>query len=191
MAHSLIHCNQFSCPFWWHVVFDCWSSGKYTHDLRRASREKELREFRQEAWPSRISPILWHVHWLFLLFAPRRWPSSPSSDSSMSSWSPTGQSWGLSCWPYHALLWAHRCCLAASSWDLSSNFIAQGLRWWGSLTCIFPSDNPLFSRMYAWRCVALVNRTRRSGPNTSEKSIQILAAQRPVIRNSTAAHSSQ
>ena len=36
---------------------------------------------------------------LLLSFAPRRWPSSPSSDSSMASWSPTQQSSGLSCWP--------------------------------------------------------------------------------------------
>ena len=28
MAHSLIHCNQLSCPFWWDVVFDRWSSGR-------------------------------------------------------------------------------------------------------------------------------------------------------------------
>ena len=35
-----------------------WSSGKYTHDPRRASRVKELPVFLQEALPSRISPIL-------------------------------------------------------------------------------------------------------------------------------------
>ena len=29
--------------------FDRWSSGMYTHDPHRASREKELREFLQEA----------------------------------------------------------------------------------------------------------------------------------------------
>ena len=56
------------------------------------SREQALREFRQEASPSRISPILWHILLLLLLFAPRRWPSSPSSDSLMSSRSPTQQS---------------------------------------------------------------------------------------------------
>ena len=92
MAHSLTYCNEFSCHFGWDVVFDRWSSGNHTHDPRRASREKELREFLQEASLSRISPILWNILWLLLLCAPRRWPSSPSSDSSMSSWSPTHQS---------------------------------------------------------------------------------------------------
>ena len=42
-------CNQFSCPFRWDVVFDRWSSGRFTPDPRRAFREKELREFPQEA----------------------------------------------------------------------------------------------------------------------------------------------
>ena len=45
---NLTHCNQFSCPFlvrcgFWPLV------QRYTHDPRRASREKELREFLQEA----------------------------------------------------------------------------------------------------------------------------------------------
>ena len=39
MAHSLVHCNQcllpFVCEMWF---FDRWSSGKKTHDPRRASR---------------------------------------------------------------------------------------------------------------------------------------------------------
>ena len=52
----------------------------------------------QEASPSRIGPILWQFPW------PRRWPSSPSSDSSTSSWSPIRQSQGLSCWSYAYLL---------------------------------------------------------------------------------------
>ena len=51
--------------------------------------------FLQEASLQWRSPILWHVQWLLLLFAPRRWPSSPSWDSSTSSWSPIRQSWGL------------------------------------------------------------------------------------------------
>ena len=67
---------------------------------------------------------------------------------------------------FHALLRAHRCCLSVSSWDLSSNFKALGLRWWRMLTCIFPSDGPLLSRILAWRSVDFVNRTRRIGPNT-------------------------
>ena len=45
MAHSLIYCHQFSCHFWRDVVFDRWSSGKFSHDPRRASRRKALREF--------------------------------------------------------------------------------------------------------------------------------------------------
>ena len=38
---SSLYCNWFSCHFWWYVVFDRWSSGKKTHDQRRAFREKE------------------------------------------------------------------------------------------------------------------------------------------------------
>ena len=56
-GHSGIFCNQFSCPFRWDVVFDRWSSGRYTHDPQRASREKELREFLQETQLSRISQL--------------------------------------------------------------------------------------------------------------------------------------
>ena len=78
--------------FRWDVVFDRWSSGKKTHDPRRASRAKELRVFLPEAQLWQISPTVWHFPWLLLWFAPRRWPSSPSSDSSMSSWSPIRQS---------------------------------------------------------------------------------------------------
>ena len=37
MVHSLMYCNQFSCPFWWDVVFDRWSSGRKTHDPHRVS----------------------------------------------------------------------------------------------------------------------------------------------------------
>ena len=50
--------------------------------------------------------------------------------------------------------------------NLSSNFRALGLRWWRILTCISRSDGPSFSRMFAWRNATLVNRTRRTGPNT-------------------------
>ena len=39
-------------------------------------------------------------------------------------------------------------------------------RWWELLTWFFPSDGPLLSRMFAWRSAALVNRTRRIGPET-------------------------
>ena len=51
--------------------------------------------------------------------------------------------------------------LLISSWDLSSNFIAWGLRWWRFLTRSFPSDGPFFSRIFAWRSVDWVNRTFR------------------------------
>ena len=65
--------------------FDRWSSGKCTHDPRRASREKELRDFLQETSLSRTNPILWHIPWLLLLFAPRRSLSPPSLGFSISS----------------------------------------------------------------------------------------------------------
>ena len=48
----------------------------------------------------RISPIVSHIPSLLLWFARRRCPSSPSSDSSMSSWSRTRQNWGLAHWPH-------------------------------------------------------------------------------------------
>ena len=57
-----------------------------------------------------------------------------------------------------ALLWAHRCCRPVSSWDRSSNFGAQGLRWRGT-TFVFPTEDPFFSRVLAWRVADVVNRT--------------------------------
>ena len=45
-------------------------------------------EFPERKKLREASPIAWHTPWLLLFFAPRRWPSPPSSDSSMSSWSP-------------------------------------------------------------------------------------------------------
>ena len=92
MVCTSLYCTGFFCHFWCDVVSDNWSCRWYTHDLRRASQVKELRVFLQEASLSRIYPILWHIPWLLLLFAPRRWPSSPSSDFSMSSWCPIRQS---------------------------------------------------------------------------------------------------
>ena len=47
-----------------------------------------------------MSPIVWHKSSPLYSFAPCRWPSSPSSDSSMSSWSPTQPSSSLCHWPY-------------------------------------------------------------------------------------------
>ena len=70
-----------------------------------------------------------------------------------------------------------RSCLSVSSWSLSSNFKALGLRWWGSLTSIFFSDGPLFSRMFAWRSATLVNRSRRVGPKTFVASVRSLKIQ--------------
>ena len=66
----------------------------------------------------------------------------------------------------HASPRTYASCLSVSSWDLSSNFKAYTLRWWGTLTCVLFSDGPLFSLMLAWRCVAFVNRTRRVDPKT-------------------------
>ena len=40
----------------------------------------------------------------------------------------------------HAASRAHGSCHSVSSWDRSSNFGALGLRWWGSLGQIIPSD---------------------------------------------------
>ena len=49
-------------------------------------------------------------------------------------------------WPVSTRLREHiRSCLSISSWDLSSNFKAYGLRWWGTLTWNFPSDGSLSS----------------------------------------------
>ena len=43
-------CNQFSCRLLLNVFFfNRWSSGKYTHDSRRDSREKERPDFLREA----------------------------------------------------------------------------------------------------------------------------------------------
>ena len=85
MVQSSINCNQFSCHFWWDVVFDRWSSGMYTHHPHRAPHRKELPEFLQETLLWRICPIAWHTPSLLLWFPLRSWPSSPSSDSLMSS----------------------------------------------------------------------------------------------------------
>ena len=67
---------------------------------------------------------------------------------------------------FHVLPRAHRSCLSLSSRDQSSNFRAWGLRWWGILTCICPSDGSFFSPILARRSVDCVNRTRRIGPKT-------------------------
>ena len=45
MTNSLICCNQFSCIFCEMWFFDRWSSGKYTHDPRRASKWKNCKCF--------------------------------------------------------------------------------------------------------------------------------------------------
>ena len=56
--------------------------------LTEFSPRKTLREFLEEAKLWRLCPIVWHIPSLLYLFAPRRWPSSPSSDYLMSSRSP-------------------------------------------------------------------------------------------------------
>ena len=67
---------------------------------------------------------------------------------------------------FQALLRAHRCCRSVSSWNLSSNFLAKGLRWWGTLTFIFSIDGRFFSWILAWRSVDPVNRTLWIGSKT-------------------------
>ena len=61
MVHSRIYCNQFSCHFWWDVVFDRWSSGMHSLLETQCLKGKELREFLQEVQLWRISPIVWHI----------------------------------------------------------------------------------------------------------------------------------
>ena len=67
----------------------------------------------------------------------------------------------------HAASRAHHSCHSVSSWDRSSNFGALVLRWWGSPGQIIPSDG-FWSRMFAWRTTAFVNRTHRIGFRMSE-----------------------
>ena len=68
---------------------------------------------------------------------------------------------------FHAASRAPCSCHSVSSWDRSSNFGALGLRWWGSLGQIIPSDG-FWSRMLAWRTTASVNWTHRIGFCMSE-----------------------
>ena len=56
--------------------------------------------------------------------------------------------------------------LSVSSWDLSSNFGAYGLRSQGSAGQIFSSDGPVSSRMLTWHSAAFVNLTRLIGLKT-------------------------
>ena len=69
------------CHFWWVVVFDHWSNGKYTPDLRRVLWVKERPVYLQKALLSRMNPILWHTLLPLILLALRRWLVPPSSDS--------------------------------------------------------------------------------------------------------------
>ena len=46
---------------------------------------------------------------------------------------------------------APRCCHSVSSWDKSSNFGALGLRWWGLLGQINPSEG-FWSRIFSVAC---------------------------------------
>ena len=99
-VRSSLCCNWSSWHFWWGVVSDHWSNGNFTPDLRTVFLVKGLLVYLREALLSRINPILWHTLSLLLLFAPRRLPSSLSSDPSMSSWFPTQKSDCLACWSY-------------------------------------------------------------------------------------------
>ena len=56
---------------------------------------------------------------------------------------------------------------SVTSWDRSSNFGALGLRWWGSLGQINPSEG-FWTRILVWRAKAFVNFTRWSGFCMSE-----------------------
>ena len=49
MVHNWMYCNQFSSYLMRCGFFDHWSNGQKTHNPHRASRERELREFLQEA----------------------------------------------------------------------------------------------------------------------------------------------
>ena len=60
---------------------------------------------------------------------------------------------------FHAASRAPCSCHFVSSWDRSWNFGALGLRWWGSLGQIFPSEG-FWSRILVWRAIAFVNFTR-------------------------------
>ena len=83
---------------------------------------------------------------------------------------------------------AHRSCLSVSSWDRSSNFGAYGLRWWGFLTRITPSDEPLLFRMFAWRSAAVETWHVDLVPRLlclSVKSMRIAAAHCSEIHNPT------
>ena len=67
----------------------------------------------------------------------------------------------------HASPRAHRSCLSVSSWDRSSNFGAYGLRSWGHVSWITPSDGPFPSRvLFMWRSVFIENCTARAGLKT-------------------------
>ena len=139
MAHCLICCNQFSCHFWWDVVSDHWSSGMYTHDPRRASREKELRD-----------------EWVQFFDRYRGF---------------------FSC--------LH---LAVGCYHLRRTF-TKGLRWWGTLTCIFPSNCPFFSWILAWRSVGFEELTlgrmpiftRRSRASTFQTKSAQLSKNGPMV----------
>ena len=68
---------------------------------------------------------------------------------------------------FHAASRAPCSCSSVSSRDLSSNFGALGLRWWGSPGQMYPSEG-FWSRILVWRAIAFVNFTRWIGPCMSE-----------------------
>ena len=135
------------------MVSDRWSSGKYTHDPRRVSREKELRELLQEEQPSRTvasslvctSPltVITIVGLLDVLMVSKsadlmsladRMPSGSFVDAARSTHSSAGDwnvalSFSSSLFMFlarsQALLRAHRWCHSVSSWDRPSKFIGR------------------------------------------------------------------
>ena len=60
---------------------------------------------------------------------------------------------------FHAASRAPCSCHSVSSCERSSNFGALGLRWWGSLGQIMPSEG-FWSRILTWRAMAFVNLAR-------------------------------
>ena len=212
MVHSLKYCNQFSCPFWWDVNFDRWSSGRYTHDPHRVSREKNCGSFfKKHNFDEQVQLFDIYRRFFSCLHLAvglhhRRRTSWCPHDLQLSrvkvfltdhihtrSWInyklPLLQ---LFCWrsrEYPFLRVRVECSLVfflslymflskipslASDTSLLSFslfmgpaliFHSVGLRWWGILT-FFPIDEPLFSRILAWRSVDFVNRTLWIGSKT-------------------------
>ena len=70
MVHSWIYGNHFLSIFGEMCFLNAGPVVCIPMMITEFFLEKELRVFLQEASSSRINPILWHVPWLLLLFAP-------------------------------------------------------------------------------------------------------------------------